>query len=136
MFKTKQAFLLLSVAVLPWLLACLLTLGWAWLGGGRDVVTQNARTLFLSRQALVPLLQLLGSAGLIAVFGRRYRLRAAQWPLAGGLFASLAFLLVAVVSSTWGDGFAFGLMALWSLLSGYVALVFVFGAYAWRRMFH
>ncbi|OIJ85365.1 hypothetical protein BIV25_44140 [Streptomyces sp. MUSC 14] len=126
--------LLLSVAVPPWLLAALFTLGVDLLANGSQTAKRNLGLLFLTPQALVPLLVLIGSFGVIAEFRRRDRLRADQWPGAGLTFALLALVLSVAVSAAWG-GSGSAVLWIWSIFSGYILFVFIFGGYAWRRTF-
>ncbi|MFJ2111776.1 MULTISPECIES: hypothetical protein [unclassified Streptomyces] len=126
--------LLLSVAIPPWLLAALLTLGVDLLASGADTAKRNFESLFLTPQALVPALVLIGSFGVIAAFRRRERLRADQWAGAGLAFALLALFLNMAVSAAWG-GTGAALLWIWSIFSGYTLFVFLFGGYAWRKTF-
>jgi hypothetical protein len=122
------------IVVPPWLLACALSLAWTWATGSGDTAS-TARTLFLTRSAFAPALVLLAAVPLVLELHRRGRLRADQWPVAGGFFAALAFLAVLLLGATWGDGYSMALMTAWSLLSGYVLFVFAFGSRAWYRAF-
>jgi hypothetical protein len=126
--------LLLTVALPPWLLAAVLTLGVDLLANGSDTAKRNLTTFFLTPQALVPLLLLAGSVGVIAAFRRWGRLRADQWPGAGLAFALLALFLNIAVGAAWGGSGA-ALLWIWSFFSGYVVFVFVFGGRAWWKTF-
>ncbi|MFI9627066.1 hypothetical protein [Streptomyces sp. NPDC052042] len=134
MAKRLHLPLLLWVAVPPWLLAALLTQGVELLSNSLDGTIWILDLFFLTTQALVPLLVLIGSFGVIAAFRRRGWLRADYWPGAGLAFALLALFLNMIVSAAWvGSGAP--LLWTWSIFSGYVLFVFIFGGYAWRKTF-
>lgn len=120
--------LVVWVVVVPWLLATATNMLWGF--------SQESDGLFFTfgtRMLLVPLLLIGEVVGVVAAFRRYDGLRSDFWPGAGLAFALLALFTVMAVAVTWGEWGA--ILWIWTLYTGYVFFVFVFGGIAWKTVF-
>jgi hypothetical protein len=122
----------LAVAVPPWALACLLTV--AMYGHNRNAARQVLHTLFLTPEALSPLVVFVVCFIVIVIFERGKFFSAGQHWVVGGFLALAATVTVAVLAAAWGGEYVFYWTLPWLVYSGYWAFVWLAGAYAWRLL--
>lgn len=126
---------LLGVAVLPWAAAWLITLAEGAILRHRDqAVQQVVRDLFTAPNLLVPVIVFAAWLGMNQFLRKGLTLASPhQHWTAGGWFAFAALTAQAVLALLWGGIDAVAYQVLWTIFSGYAVLVFLAGAYTWRR---
>jgi len=122
---------LLGLAVLPWLLACSVTVGWlALFGGGSDMADGWVHILLSMPFVLIPVVALIACIVVDVLLERRKRFIPTGRLVAGGYFALAATVAVAALGLVWG-GSVDSLVLAWAVVAGYPAFVWLFGAYSW-----
>ncbi|NJC73008.1 hypothetical protein HC031_25300 [Planosporangium thailandense] len=126
---------LLAVALPPWAIACLLAVVASPLfGDGTAAARQMFRDLFLTPNALIPIVVFVACLAVIAIVERGRFFSASQHWAVGGLLALAATTAVAILGLVWGGAYVCYWLLFWSVCSGYWALVWLAGAYAWRSL--
>lgn len=126
---------LIGVAVLPWAAAWLITLAeWAMFGHGAPSVQQVAHDLLAPSNLLTPVVVYAACLGINQFLCKGLTLTSPhQHWTAGGWFAVAALAAVATLALPWGGIDAVAYQGFWAIFSGYAVLVFLAGAYTWRR---
>ncbi len=123
---------LLGIAVLPWLSACSITVGWFTLfGGGLGNAAGWLHILLSVPFVLIPGVAFLAFIAVNVLLERRKQFIPTGRFVAGGYFALAATLTAAVLGPVWGGEFDF-VMPTWTIVSGHVAFVWLFAAYVWK----
>jgi hypothetical protein len=131
---TRRWSALLAVAVVPWALACLLTVAFGLFSGGADTAHQMLHDFFLTPNVLVPLVAFIACLAVIVLFKRRESVSGRRHWLVGGLLALACTVAAAVLGLAWGGAYVFYWLLAWSVLSGYWAFVWLTGAYVWKSL--
>lgn len=134
-FMIRRGLWLVALAVVPWFLACLISLGeWALFDHSLAATRQTYRDLFLTPNILIPVGVFLAVAGAAGLRGRgRITATGPHW-VAGAWLTLLSSSVISIVSFSWGGAYALGYMAIWAVLSGYIWLMWIAGAYGWRYL--
>ncbi|WP_157695521.1 hypothetical protein [Nakamurella panacisegetis] len=124
---------LAALAVVPWLLACLISLAeWPVFVHGSDVFGSAMRDLFTAPGVLIPVVVLTVAAVIAAMRQRNPdSVLRTRW-VAGGWFAGWSTFVIAALGLCWGGGYGAVYLTGWVFLTGYVALLWIAGAHVWR----